>query len=216
MRFVLFLSLAFVGCNAERTNSDSANGDNSADSTNAASNGQPETSDAKIDSGKEKASDSKSEVTVQIKSWEDTQKIIASHKGKVVVLDLWATYCDPCMKEFPHLVELHNKYGSEKLVCLSVSCDYEGIPGEPPESKKEQVLEFLTKSKATFTNILLNVESDEVWRVLELAAIPAVFVYDAQGNLKERFDNEAGDGEFTYEKDIFPLVEELLKKTANQ
>ena len=154
-------------------------------------------------------SEAKSDVPLDIKSWEETLALVAKHKGKVVVLDLWSTSCDPCKKEFPHLVEMHNKHG-DKVVCMSASCDYVGIKGKPPESYKPQVLEFLTEQKATFQNILLNVESDVLFEKIELASIPAVYVFGTEGKQVKRFDNDAGGAEFTYEKEVVPFVEKLL------
>lgn len=159
------------------------------------------------------AAESKTDdVTLNIKSWDDTLTLVAEHKGKVVVLDLWSTSCQPCLDEFPHLVELHKKYGSDKLVCVSVSCDFVGIQGKPPESYKDQVLEFLTRQKATFPNVLLNVESDALFEKLELASNPAVFVFGKDGKLAKRFDNDnAKNGEeFTYQKDVLPFVEKAM------
>lgn len=150
-------------------------------------------------------------VSLDIKNWDETLELVAQHKGKVVVLDLWSTSCDPCMVEFPHLVELHKQHG-EKLVCLSASCDYAGIKSKPPESYRERVLEFLTKQNATFQNVLLNVESDVLFEKIELASIPAVYVFGKDGKVAKRFDNDnAKPGEdFTYLKDIVPFVEKLL------
>lgn len=151
-------------------------------------------------------------VTLDIKNWDETLELVAQHKGKVVVLDLWSTSCDPCMVEFPHLVELHKQHGGDKLVCLSASCDYAGIKSKPPESYRDQVLEFLTKQNATFQNVLLNVESDALFEKIELASIPAVYVFGTDGKVAKRFDNDnAKPGEdFTYTKDIMPFVEKLL------
>ena len=77
-------------------------------------------------------------VTLNIKNWDETLELVAQHKGKVVVLDLWSTSCEPCMVEFPHLVELHKQHG-EMLVCLSASCDYAGIKSKPPETYRDRV-----------------------------------------------------------------------------
>lgn len=150
-------------------------------------------------------------VTLDIKNWDETLELVAKHKGKVVVLDLWSTSCDPCMVEFPHLVELHKKHG-DKLICMSASCDYAGIKSKPPESYRDHVLEFLTKQNATFQNVLLNVESDVLFEKIELASIPAVYVFGPDGKVAKRFDNDnAKPGEdFTYTKDIVPFVEKLL------
>lgn len=153
-------------------------------------------------------------VTVEIKSWDETLELVAKHKGKVVVLDLWSTSCQPCLDEFPNLVKLHKQFGSDKLVCMSASCDFAGIKGMPPESYKEQVLEFLTKQEAHFPNVLLNVESDALFEKLDLASNPAVYVFGKEGQIAKRFDNDnAKKGEdFTYEKDIVPFVEKLMKE----
>ena len=150
-------------------------------------------------------------VTLDVKNWDETLELVAQHKGKIVVLDLWSTSCDPCMVEFPHLVELHKRHGG-KLVCLSASCDYAGIKSKPPESYRDHVLQFLTKQNATFQNVLLNVESDALFEKIELASIPAVYVFGTDGKIAKRFDNDnakSGD-DFTYLKDVVPFVEKLL------
>ncbi len=152
-------------------------------------------------------------VTLEIKSWKETEVLIAAQKGKVVVIDLWSTSCVPCMKEFPHLVALHEKFPSEKITCISVSCDYEGLEEEPPESKKPAVMKFLKSTNATCTNLLLSDPDVDVYDKIELAAIPAVFVYDAAGRMVKRFDNDSdeyGDEGFTYKDHIVPLVEKLI------
>lgn len=154
------------------------------------------------------------EVTVRIADWQETLKLVESHKGKIVVLDAWSTSCVPCMKEFPHLVRLHKQYGGKGLVCMSMACDYVGAKSKPPEYYKERVLKFLTRQGATFQNILSNVPSDDLLEQMQLAAIPAVYVFGRDGKLVKRFDNEKIENEdevFTY-KDVTKLVEELLAR----
>ena len=48
---------------------------------------------------------------------------LSSYRGKVVLLDFWATWCDPCREEIPHFVELQTKYGSQGLQIIGVSMD---------------------------------------------------------------------------------------------
>lgn len=162
----------------------------------------------------EEKSTEKSAVTVQIASWEETLKLIAGHKGKVVVLDAWSTSCQPCVKEFPNLVKLHKRYGGKGLQCMSLSCDFSGIKNKPPEFYEEKVLKFLTKQEATFQNILSNVPLDDLLDEMQLSSIPAVYVFGRDGKLVKRFDNEKAEKEednFTY-ADVTKLVEELLAK----
>lgn len=150
------------------------------------------------------------DVTLQILDWDELQKLIDSHRGKVVVVDAWSTSCEPCKREFPNLVALHKKHGPEKLACISLSLDYEGIGA--PEEQREPVLAFLRQQGATFENVLSSVESFELMEKLEIPSIPAVFVYDAAGNLHRRFDNRDASrsgGPFTYEQ-VTETVEKLV------
>ncbi len=151
---------------------------------------------------------------MKILDYDGIQRLIASHRGKVVVMDAWSTSCLPCLKEFPHLVELQERIGREKLACISLSFDFEGIG--KPEEQSPKVLKFLRSKKAAFDNVLSSDESDELYKKFKLAAIPAVFVYDRTGKLRKRFDNEDAKTEaeaFTYEQ-VETLVNELLKEPA--
>lgn len=154
-------------------------------------------------------------VTLKITDWEGAQEIVKKHKGKIVVMDVWSTSCDPCMKEFPNLVKLHKDHGKD-VVCMSVSTDYAGSKNKPPEYYRERVQKFLDEQHATFDNILLNVPSDELFEKIELASIPAVYVYGRDGNLVKRFDSESAENlkadeeAFTY-ADVNKVVQSLLK-----
>lgn len=151
-----------------------------------------------------------SDVKVQILDFEGITQLVAAHKGQVVVMDGWSTSCLPCMREFPNLVKLHKKYGPDKLVCISLSFNYEGI-GKPEDAEViEPVLAFLRRQGATFENVLSSEESDVLYEKFKLASIPAVFVYDQEGNLRKRFDSEDGR-HFTY-ADVEKLVVQLLEE----
>lgn len=158
------------------------------------------------------SADGKPDVTVEVKSWAEVQQMVGEHRGKVVVLDVWSTWCDPCKREFPNLVKLHRRF-PERVACISVDIDYIGRADQPPESFHDTVLEFLGKHEAAFQNVISSDPDEDVLDALEVGSIPAVLVYDREGNLKKKFtndDNEYGDEGFTYPQHIVPLVEELL------
>ncbi|HXY36774.1 MAG TPA: TlpA disulfide reductase family protein, partial [Planctomycetaceae bacterium] len=127
--------------------------------------------------------------TVEILSWDQTQKRREAFRGKVVVLDVWSTYCDPCVREFPNLVVLQKRF-ADKIRCISFDTDYAGAVNEPPESFRRTVLDFLTKQKATgLLNVISSVPSEDFYNKIHLGGPPAVFVYDQAGKLVKRFDN---------------------------
>jgi thiol-disulfide isomerase/thioredoxin len=142
-------------------------------------------------------------VTLQILDYGGIQKLVASHRGQVVVLDCWSTSCPPCIEEFPKLVALHNKYDPSQLACISLSFDFEGLG--KPEDVQAEVLKFLQKQEAAFANILCSESSDLLLKKMKLASIPAVFVYDREGNV-HRFE-----GSKAYDE-VPALVKKLLEE----
>jgi thiol-disulfide isomerase/thioredoxin len=153
-------------------------------------------------------------VGLELLDYDGIEQLIASHRGKVVVMDAWAMSCPPCVQEFPKLVALSHQFSKDQLACISLSFDYEGI-GQPTE-KMRRVIDFLGLQQATFDNVLASEESDTMYRKFHLASVPAVFVYDKTGALRRRFDNQKAKSaaeHFTYE-DVGRLVEQLVAEPA--
>ena len=133
------------------------------------------------------------------------REAIAALKGKVVLVDFWATYCAPCRKQFPHTVELSRTHGAEGLAVLSVCCD--------DEDKEPEALAFLKKAGATFTNLRSKFGSDEeTYTAFEIegGALPHYKLYDRSGKLRHTFGvDPAAEKQFTPEE-IDAKVKELL------
>ncbi|MCY7377581.1 MAG: TlpA family protein disulfide reductase [Pyrinomonadaceae bacterium] len=107
---------------------------------------------------------------------------LADLKGKVVVLDFWATYCPPCLEGIPHLNDLQNKYGADlQIVGLHVGGAEDEIR-VPDFVRKLKILYPLAHPEDALSNALMGANN----------AIPQTFVFDRNGKLVKKlvgFDN---------------------------
>ena len=102
--------------------------------------------------------------------YRDLLKTISKHKGTVVVVSFFASWCMPCLKEIPELRILREKYSDDELVLLGVSVDDDGY-------KLAQLM-----SKMHFNYPIYWAEPD-VSSVFQISAIPKVMVYNQRGAL---------------------------------
>lgn len=205
--FLVLFSLA--GCGAQEQTSAPEPMSSAPTSQAYATNEQAADSGAATAGTVESQSQAAQPVELKLLDYDGIQSLIASHKGKVVVMDVWSTSCEPCIKEFPGLVALDRKH-ADALACISVSSDFYGIG--KPEDLRDKVLQFLTKQQATFDNVLSTTPDTDLYAKLQFGSIPAVFVYGRDGVLLKQFGG--GQGEFTYAKDVTPFVEQLLAQDS--
>ncbi len=131
-----------------------------------------------------KAGDGADATSVKVKliSPAEYADVIAGHKGKVVLVDFWGTWCGPCRKAFPHTVELYHKLSAKGLAVVTVAID-------DPESQKD-VEEFLTSMKAPFENLQCNLaDTDKSFAAYEIgdSGLPHYKLYDRTGQLRKTF-----------------------------
>ena len=103
--------------------------------------------------------------------------IIKNREGKVLLINIWATWCVPCKEEFPDLIKISDKY-NEQIELIGISIDF-------PDEVESKIIPFLNKLKPNFINFV-NVESDAEKFINNLnpkwsGAIPATFFYDLEG-----------------------------------
>lgn len=151
-------------------------------------------------------------VSVYIRDWKETQKLIGDQKGKIVVVDVWATSCEPCIKELPGLVALQEKH-SKDVVTITFNVDNSGSADSAPDKIQPKIVEQLTKLKAFDVRNFLSKDRDEaVYKQMRIDAPPTILVYGRDGKLARKFDvNSTGGKDVTYTKHVTPFVEELLK-----
>jgi cytochrome c biogenesis protein CcmG/thiol:disulfide interchange protein DsbE len=112
--------------------------------------------------------------------WESGGKrsLFSEYKGKVLVLDFYATWCGPCRDSVPHLVGLQKKYEDQGLVVVGLNVGGPGDDEKVPEFAREFGIQYA----------LGDPDDDLVTFLLgENNGIPQTFVFDRQGQLIERF-----------------------------
>ncbi|MDD5141110.1 MAG: TlpA disulfide reductase family protein [Verrucomicrobiales bacterium] len=121
-----------------------------------------------------------------------------SLKGKVVILDFWASWCGPCAESFPIMDELQKKYKDQGLVILAVSVD----------EKAGKMETFMKKNPVAFT--VVRDADHKLVAIAEPQTMPTSFVIDREG--KVRFLHNGFHGAAT-RKEYIEQIESLLKAT---
>jgi thiol-disulfide isomerase/thioredoxin len=127
-------------------------------------------------------------------------------RGKVVLVDFWATWCLPCVEQLPHTLELGRRLADRGLAVVTVSCD------EPADAPA--VTEFLRgKDAAGATNLISQFggspQTMEAFEI-ESGAVPFYKLYDRTGRLRQTFGiNPAAKTQFK-PADIDAALDELL------
>lgn len=103
---------------------------------------------------------------------------VSDYKGKVLLLDFYATWCDPCRAETPHLVELHQRYAGQGLQIVGLNVGGEDDQAEVPAFAKEFGIEYpLAIPDDDFADQYLGMNRN----------IPQSFIIDRQGRMVKRF-----------------------------
>lgn len=126
-------------------------------------------------------SDTSPKPPLAIASWDDALAAIRAERDWVVVVNLWSTTCGTCRDDFPEYVRLSEQFKKQPVTFLSFNCDYDGIPGKPPDYYRARVEAFLTRHKAQFRSLILAEPLDELLESGRLPALPAVLVFDRAG-----------------------------------
>lgn len=121
-------------------------------------------------------------------------------KGKVVLVDFWASWCGPCKQSFPALDELQKKYGSQGFVIIAVNED----------EKKSDMDDFKKQHPVSFTMVRdAGAEGKKLIEKVDVSSMPSSFLIDTTG--KVRFAHSGFYGNKT-KQEYAHEIETLLKK----
>jgi thiol-disulfide isomerase/thioredoxin len=133
-------------------------------------------------------------------------QIIANFKGKVVVVDVWATWCGTCLYSIPKVVELRNKYPDESVEIIGLNVDNDGWAKAKPFLRKHPEINYTVAVPYPAPSFLLKSIVD-LKPLGEVSAVPTFFVIDRHGRLAGKFI------ELGHEQEIEDLVARLITES---
>ena len=113
---------------------------------------------------------------ITLRSLEGKTLKLSSLKGKIVILSFWATWCEPCVEEFPSFLKLLDKF-PEKVVLVAISHDYE----------ERDVREFVEAFKGYRKNMILTMdEGKALSKAFGVDRLPEGFIFNSEGKLEKK------------------------------
>jgi thiol-disulfide isomerase/thioredoxin len=137
---------------------------------------------------------------------DEFRRLLAYHRGKVLVVNLWATWCIPCIRELPDLVKLQESYKERSVRVVGISLD-------DPEDLNAKVKPFIQKRAPGFVTYLQNEPDPEKFvNVVDPSwegIIPTTYVIDRAGKVKAKL--VGGKTYEQFERVVAPLLNETSK-----
>ena len=118
------------------------------------------------------------EVDLTLKDLSGVEQQLSAYRGRVVVLNFWATYCVPCLKEMPDLAAIQNHYAALGVQVIGAAAD--------TAADKQKVLQFIKSSKVNFP-VWLGASAEDMQRFGLGSALPGTVVIGRDGKIAAKF-----------------------------
>jgi cytochrome c biogenesis protein CcmG/thiol:disulfide interchange protein DsbE len=109
-----------------------------------------------------------------LKSLDNQEITLSKLKGKVVLLDFWATWCAPCRESIPHLIQLYNSYKDKGLEVIGMNLD---------KGSLETIHRFEESMDIPYA---ITIATEEVARDYGVNALPTTFLIDRSGKIRQK------------------------------
>jgi cytochrome c biogenesis protein CcmG/thiol:disulfide interchange protein DsbE len=139
------------------------------------------------------AAQSPQKANLDLKDLNGRRLTLEDYKGKVLLINFWATWCPPCLSEIPDLVKWQRKYRAQGLRIVGITY--------PPQSKSE-VRRFIKKLRVNY-RIAMGTESTKAM-FTNREVLPLTVVIDREGKVREVIVGVVYPDEF--EKKVKPLI----------
>jgi len=130
---------------------------------------------------------------------------ITEKKGKVLMLNIWGTWCGPCRQEMPHLIEMQTKYKDQGFEVIGLNIgSYEGTP-----ESNEDILKFAAEMKLNYTLARSTRQTTGVfYAITKQSVVPQTMLVDREGHVRGIF---VGGGQ-----QIFDSMKDNLAKVMSE
>ena len=147
--------------------------------------------------GGDQTGDTAAGPAVAFQDLDGTATSLADYRGKVVMVDIWATWCAPCRIEIPHLMELYRKHRDKDFALVGISID---------EAGTEVVQEFARELDINYP--LWWAPASAVTRQFgPVRGLPTTFLLDREGTVQKTYVGYRPGLELQMEKDILALLD---------
>ncbi|AEH01588.1 alkyl hydroperoxide reductase/ Thiol specific antioxidant/ Mal allergen [Lacinutrix sp. 5H-3-7-4] len=139
-------------------------------------------------------------VVLEVYNFNELEPLLTKNDGKIYVVNFWATWCAPCVKELPYFEDLNKTYKSKNVEVLLVSLDF-------PNQYENRLKPFIKKHRLQSKVVALNDVDSNTW-IPKIdkdwsGAIPATIIYNSE-------DSKFYERSFTY-KELEEEVNKFLK-----
>jgi thiol-disulfide isomerase/thioredoxin len=121
---------------------------------------------------------------------DEFEQVMEQHKGKVVYVDFWASWCVPCRKSFPWMNSMQAKHKKDGLVVLSINLD----------AQAELADQFLQQTPANFA--IINDAKGVLAKKFKLKGMPSSYLFNRQGKLISAHSGFNAKKQVIYQKEI--------------
>ena len=178
----------FVGCS--NNNNATSNGNNTSSNTSSGTNNSSNTNNT--ESNRQVAPDF---------SWQNAEgKVVhlSDLKGKVVLIDFWATWCGPCRMTIPHVEAIYKKFKNKGVVVIGVNLDN--------QSSRQKVEQFIKEKGITY--LVIGDPNGAVASQYGATSIPRFFFIDKHGRIAKMVVGYNPNMEQTFSEEIESLLKE--------
>lgn len=130
---------------------------------------------------------------------------LSAFRGEVVLLNIWATWCAPCVREMPALQRLHETMAGQGLNIVAVSVDAPPTTLNPLGQLATDVQDFIDRFGLTFT--VLHDPSGDIQTVFQTNGLPTTYIIDRDGRIRRKVMGAAAWDEPAFADEIRKLLE---------